>query len=126
MKIENRNLLFAQFLLSQNSEKSIETSVNIRAGIAQLCRFPPLECGNIKKSLFLHVFPAHTLTLGTPEKPMTSVKFYSIYLSSCLPPPVRNVRVETTNGGDFGFLWISIDHGEMLLISTYHLMMFLH
>lgn len=30
------------------------------------------------------------------------------------------------NGGDFGFLWISIDRIEMMLISTYHLMMFLH
>lgn len=30
------------------------------------------------------------------------------------------------NGGDFGFLWISIDRAEMMLISTYHLMMFSH
>lgn len=51
-----------------------------------------------------------------------SLKFYSIYLFPLTPTDAcRN-----GNGGDFGFLWISIDHIEMMLISTYRLMMFSH
>ena len=40
--------------------------------------------------------------------------------------PLAQHACRNENGGDFGFLWISIDHIKMMLISTYHLMMFLH
>lgn len=63
------------------------------------------------------------MTRLSSESSNVSLKFYSIYLFHSHP---ETDACRNENGGDFGFLWISIDHIEMLLISTYRLMMFSH
>lgn len=75
------------------------------------------------KSLFLHVFFAVVKREKPFATPCHAEVLFNLSFSSLSPSTdaCRNV-----NGGDFGFLWISIDHSEMMLISTYHLMMFSH
>lgn len=68
---------------------------------------------------------------GTPLL-YVCTNFYSIYLFFRLTPlyvydvayPKNKMCVTKTKGVTLAFLWISIDHVKMMLISTYHLIMF--
>lgn len=86
------------------AKKDHRKSVNIRDENCATLSLPSLKWGNIKKSLFLHVSPSSGKTHSAPHA-MTSVKFYSIYLSR---PPSTGAECACRND-KWGWLWFFMD-----------------